>query len=398
MAVCWTAMAVVAYVLDLLNQTRLGLSGDDGRPFGDDFINHWSAAYLAWHDRLASIYDLAAFHAFHDLIAGATLQPYHYDYPPVFLVLTGPFAALPYVPALGMWLVTGWLAFWQALRLAWPRGAIWLAMATPAVLVNAISGQNGLWTATFLGGGLCLVDRRPRIAGVLLGLLIFKPHLAVIAMVAMLAGRRWSVIIAAGATAVALVGLSVGLFGVESWKAWAQMIELVRRFVVEDSTGVWHRMVSIFIFARRLGAVVPMAYLVQAVAAVAAVAVVALAWWRGTAPAGARSALVVLGACLATPYMHDYDLVMGAFVVAWLAGESRIDKRSTWISAAVLLTPVVSAPIARWTGFTVGPLLLVPAFWLVAARCFEGGRAVDRPAGGREVLSDDGISVSAARR
>jgi hypothetical protein len=369
--VCWTATALCAYVLDLLNQTRYGLSGDDGRPFGDDFINHWSAAYLAWHGQVASIYDLAAFRAFYEMVAGAPLQHYHYDYPPVFLVLTGPFVALPYVPALAMWLVAGWLAFWRSLRLAWPNGALWLAMATPAVLINAISGQNGLWTATFLGGGLCLVDRRPWIAGGLLGLLIFKPHLAVVAMVAMLAGRRWSVIAAAGTTAAVLVGLSVGLFGVESWKAWAQLLELVRRFVMEDSSGVWHRMVSIFIFVRRLGVDVSMAYLVQGAAALATMAVVALVWWRGTASAGARNALVIVAAWLATPYVHDYDLVMGAFVVAWMAGGGRADNRSIWISAAVLLTPVVAAPMARWTGFTVGPLLLVPAFCLLAARCFE---------------------------
>ena len=34
--------------------------------------------------------------------------------------------------------------------------------------------------------------------------------------------------------------------------------------------------------------------------------------------APARNAAVVIGALLATPYLQDYDLVVGAFVVAWL--------------------------------------------------------------------------------
>jgi hypothetical protein len=47
--------------VDLLRQTRDGLTDGMGRPVGDDFINFWSGPFLAWHQRSAEIYNFGAF-------------------------------------------------------------------------------------------------------------------------------------------------------------------------------------------------------------------------------------------------------------------------------------------------------------------------------------------------
>src|ERR1700733_2732369 len=114
---CYVAAAFVIYVIDLLRQTRDGLTDGIERPFGDDFINFWSGAFLAWHQRAAEIYNFGAFHAFEQSVVGVHLQGYHYSYPPMFLVLTAPLALVPYVPGLLLWLSAGWFAFYGALRL-----------------------------------------------------------------------------------------------------------------------------------------------------------------------------------------------------------------------------------------------------------------------------------------
>src|SRR6266508_2111399 len=128
----WIVLAGVAYFADLLRQTRAGLTDGDGRPFGDDFINYWSGAFLAWHQRAGEIYDWAAFHSFQQSIVGDALNYYHYSYPPILLVLSAPLAALPYLPALAFWLSSSWFCFYRALKLAMPKGALLLALATPA--------------------------------------------------------------------------------------------------------------------------------------------------------------------------------------------------------------------------------------------------------------------------
>jgi hypothetical protein len=149
----------------------------------------------------------------------------------------------------------------------------------------------------------------------------------------------------------------------------------LRRLAIENGAGVWHRTISLFVLARHLGASVPEAYAMQIAAALAAAAVVALAW-SGNAAAPIRYALLVLGSFLATPYLQDYDLVVGAFVVVWLVTSCEVvrDLRqpARIASALILIAPLAASVLVNTTGIALGALLLIPGF-AVAAR-FAFGR------------------------
>ena len=362
---CFAGAAALMYIFDLLRQTKDRLTDGAGRPLGDDFVNYWSGAYLALHGRAAEIYDPAAFHAFEQSVVGPQLGAYHYSYPPVLLVLTAPLALIPYVPALFVWLSAGWFAFYRALRLAMPgRGALLFALATPAVFINAIAGQNGTWTAALFGGGLSLLERRPVLAGGLLGLLIYKPQLGLLIPVALLAGRHWRAFASACVTAGALLAASALWFGPDVWSEYLRNLAALRQMILEDGSGVWHRFVSVFVAARRLGAPVEAAYLIQAIAGALACVAVAWVWFRDTR-ANIKNAVLLLGTCLATPYLQDYDLVFGALVVAWLWQCPIPEKfeRPLQISAGLLLVlPLAAAALAHISGLAFGPLFILPAF------------------------------------
>jgi hypothetical protein len=366
----WLVIAGAVYVADLLHQTRDGLSDGVSRAFGDDFVNYWSAAFLAAHGRAAEIYDFAAFHLFEQSVSGPNIGFYHYSYPPLLLLLTLPLAFVPYVPALGVWLVATWYGFYRALRLTGDQSVLLLSLATPALFVNAVGGQNGALTAILLGGGLVLQGRRPIVAGILFGCLAYKPHLALLLPFALIAGRRWLTIGATAATAILLVAASALLFGPHRWIEYADNVAQLRSVILEDGTGVWHRMLSVFVFARRLGADVGTAYAMQAVFAAVAAVFVARSWWRDEA-VHLRNAMVIVGTCLATPYLQDYDLVVSAFVVLWLkAAEERSRMPVPWIRAAMavmLLLPLLAAPLAKLTGLALGPLFVVAVFALLVA-------------------------------
>src|SRR5882724_6334804 len=331
----WLVIASAVYVADLLHQTRDGLSDGVSRAFGDDFVNYWSGAFLAAHGRAAEVYDFAAFHLFEQSVTGPDIGFYHYSYPPLLLLLTLPLALVPYVPALGVWLVATWYGFYRALKLTSDQSVLLLSLATPALFVNAVGGQNGALTAILLGGGLVLQGRRPIVAGILFGCLAYKPHLALMLPFALIAGRRWLTVGATGATVILLVAASVVAFGPNLWLDYTANLAQLRTVILEDGTGVWHRMLSVFVFARRLGADVATAYALQGAFAMLAALFVARSWWRDDPP-HIRNAMLILGTCLATPYLQDYDLVMSAFVVVWLKaeeGHSRIP--ATWLSSAM---------------------------------------------------------------
>jgi len=375
----FVAAAAFGYLFDLWHQTQDHLTnGAAGRPFGDDFINYWSAAFLTLQGRVHEIYDIHAFHAFQQTIAGPTLSGYHYSYPPVMLLLSAPIALIPYVPALFVWLGAGWYAFYRVLKEAMPaRGSLLFALAVPAVLINAVGGQNGCWSAALLGGGLALLDRRPYLAGVLFGLMVYKPQLAILLPVALIAGRKWRTFVATGATAGALLAMSVLAFGLDAWEQYFRLADALRHVILEEN-GVVHRMVSVFVAARPLGASVETAYIIQTIFGLAACAAVAAVWFKET-PAGIRNAVLLLATCFATPYLQDYDLVFGALVVAWLWQqplELYPSERALQISSALFLVlPLVAAGLAHLTHLTYGPLFILPLFVLAVRAAFAAHAA-----------------------
>ena len=97
---------------------------------------------------------------------------------------------------------------------------------------------------------------------------------------------------------------------------------------------------------------------------------VALVWFRD-APAGIKNAVLLLGTCLATPFLQDYDLVFGALAVAWIwqastslatALADNSERALIYSSGLFLLLPLFAASLAHITGLSFGPLFIVPIF------------------------------------
>ena len=59
------------------------------------------------------------------------------------------------------------------------------------MLINIGHGQNGFLTAALLGGALVVLDRRPLVAGILLGLLAYKPQYGVCSRIVLAVSGRW---------------------------------------------------------------------------------------------------------------------------------------------------------------------------------------------------------------
>lgn len=370
-ALCWIAVAAVATAVSVVQHLQHGLTNTAGEPLGADFINTWTGAALVWRGQAQTVYDWLAYHAFQEQIVGAPLDFYHYSYPPVLLLLA-PLGALPYLVALGVWTLCGWFAFYLALRNAFPHHVLLFALAAPAVLVNTLGGQNGTWSAALLAGGLWLLPRRPVAAGILFGLLIYKPQLGLLLPIALLAGREGRAFGAAAATAIVLVLASGLLFGFELWPSYLRNVETLRGTILEDGTGVWHRMVSVFVFARRIGFDVSGAYAMQLIVAVPVAIGVAIAWWRNW-PADLRNALTVVGTCLVTPYLQDYDLVMAVFAAAALLAVMTPHTQMLAIVGAglLLVAPLLAAPVGLATGLSIGAVMLAPVFpiiWMMKRR------------------------------
>jgi Glycosyltransferase family 87 len=289
-----TAARARAYALILLATCGLaiigwlavsrGLIDPNGKPIGTDFSNVYAAGELTWQGKPADAYDPALQHAAEKATFGGREVPFYgWHYPPFFFAIAFLVASLPYALGLALWLAASFAAYLAAIRAILPRPeTLLIAAAFPAVFVNIGHGQNGFLTAALLGGALLLLDRRPWLAGVMIGLLAYKPQFGVMIPIALLASQRWNSIATAIATIAALVGLSFVALGGDVWHAFIDSMNFTQVVVLEQGGTGWEKIQSAFSAARNWGADVHTAYAIQI--AFSAMLAATLAWlWHSDA-------------------------------------------------------------------------------------------------------------------
>jgi hypothetical protein len=245
-----------------------------------------------------------------------------------------------------------------------------VAAAFPAVFVNIGHGQNGFLTTALLGGALHLLDRRPWLAGVLIGLLTYKPQFGVLIPIALLAGGRWRTIGAAVTTSAGLLALSFVALGGGVWHAFADSMNFTQTVVLEQGGTGWEKIQSIFSAVRMWGGSVQLAYAVQI--ALAAMLAASLAWlWRSDAAFELKAAALAVGSLLATPYVLDYDLVVLGIAVAYLVRLGLSEGfRAGEISllAAAWLAPLLSRYVAQAIAIPPGLFVLLALYVFILRR------------------------------
>ncbi len=245
-----------------------------------------------------------------------------------------------------------------------------LALAFPAVLINIGHGQNGFLTAALLGGALVLLDRRPLVAGILLGLLVYKPQYGLLLPLALGVSGRWKCFAAAAATVVLLTLATTLTFGASVWGAFLESTHFTRTVVLEQGNTGWYKIQSVFAWARMWGAPIPLAYALQGVTIVAVGA--ALAWlWRGAAPYPLQAAALCLATILATPYSFDYDMMVLAPAIAFVAVDGIMRGFGPWektLLAALWLMPLVARSAALMSLVPLGVPAMLSVFVLILRR------------------------------
>jgi arabinofuranan 3-O-arabinosyltransferase len=348
-------------------------------PVATDFVNF----YAAVRQVVEGHPDLAYVSAIHKAVEAETVgHPFDGDYPlihpPTFLLVATPLALIPYVQAYVAWVVLTFFAYVLTVRriVGYPLGVMF-AFAYPGIVSNMMVGQNGFATTALLASTLLLMQRRPVLAGCLLGALSFKPHLGILFPIVLVADQRWRVIAGATAVVVLLAVASVLAFGIETWEAFFRSLTLVSHAVLVDGVADFTKLQSLFAVIRALGGGENVAWMSQAVLA-GTVAIVLCAMWRTSLPFDLKAAALASGTLLASPYVFIYDLAALAVPMAYLlravARTGALAGEMPALGAACLMLfafPFVKAPIG------LGAVLIVAA--LVARRAFRRGVGSEPP-------------------
>jgi hypothetical protein len=324
-----------------------------------DFAAFWPAARLARMGDFSAIYDPARFEAYRQTVFFARIGVLDWFYPPPALLAVLPFGLLPFSAAFYVWtaILTG-LAAWLLRLAGLPWTVVAVGILSPASLWNLELGQFGTITGAVLVYALLAAQTAPWRGGFALGALVIKPQTALLAPVAILAGRHWRTLCAAVMSVAGVLVLTTMVFGWPVWRAYLASGLAVSRRVIDApaaAAGYERFGVSVFWMLRGLGAGIGIANAGQLAAALAAAGLTFTVWRRGIGDRFDRAALAVFLSLLATPYGYVDDMVAFSVVLAILAWRRqwRIDLLDvlfwTWPTlcplvygrTGLVLTPVV---------------------------------------------------------
>lgn len=332
--------------------------------FPDFLVFH--AAGRAWLEGQGGlIYNSDALTAFQNALYADRLpdevrfRPFFY--PPTWLLMLLPFAALAVGRAYALFL-SGTVALATVLegRHDW-RG--WLAiLVSPAAAWVALTGQNTFLSLALFYGGFRLLDTMPAAAGILLGLLAYKPQLWLLVPLALIAARQWKVLAWTIGTVIVTALASLAVFGPDLWHAFLDAAQEAGspRIVDQMLTRVSTQIVSLFAAGYILGLPHSLATALQMAGTVLAVAAVWIAFRRHPSSL-ARTALLATATFLVSPYTLNYDLLllMPAVVGLFRRGaQEGFYPGERLVYLLLWLMPLAGMILARF-GLPLVPLLLL---------------------------------------
>ncbi len=264
---------------------------------------------------LDAYYALRLMEAYREIAGSVSFMPW--TYPPPYTLLVQGLAWLPLGIAYLLFISLSMGFYLLALRrIAGENLAKLLILLFPMFTVIVRCGQNGFLTGGLVGFFLIAFLRRRAEAGIPLGLMIVKPHLALGISLLALLGRRWSAMAVAAGTVAAALGISTLAFGPEIWESFRHGLRESGEFL---RAGIYplHRMTSVYAFLRSFEAPASLAFAAHGLGALIAVGIF-LRVWFGESRMEVKAAAACFASIFVSPYNYDYDLAIFGLGLALL--------------------------------------------------------------------------------
>jgi hypothetical protein len=412
MALAAPAIAIVVLAAVYVFSPNFGPKFDSAQgPYGGDFLQEWIGGHLVASGQADRLYELDFVRQIqHDpAVVGYRWNEDRYFpmvYPPFYYALTSPIALLPMKTAAIVWAALMVVLLVASLlligRTAGPcvRNLTSflpiLALFTP-LIENLTTNQKGsvllvLFTVTYalLRGG------RPFAAGLVFGLVAFKPQLTLVIAVAMLLKGQWRFVAGGALAGVSLAAVSLAVSQqacLDYFVLSSQMADYLHTVGYDlTKSHCWYGFFHLLLDGQS-DSLIRIVSGTMIAATLIAVAVLLRGTLHYDSP---RFTLQFAGLAIATvlvsPHLLTYDLTVLILPVA-IVGNHLIERRGGNLASALpaLLAAVVvlslSTPIARVTHLQVSvPLmfsaLLVMQRWANQERSNPAASSVPaRPAG-----------------
>ncbi len=357
LAALWLGVAVMYGVVPV----RFPLINRIGGVTAGDFMYFYPAGVLAGHGRADEVYDLEPITAIARAALRADTPDLVWPYPPTMSLVLAPLGWLSPLAALVVW-----LGLTTAAMLTLGRFTLGSWSLSPAVLLfpgsalALFTGQFSPVPALLLGLMFLSLETSPGLAGVALGLFVWKPQFGVAPGLGVLFERRWRVATVAIGTGCLVVAASVVAFGLLPWARFFAL--LFRHAQVLDVETPMSRFVSPFGTFHTFGIGLQGALFLHGVVAVPVIAA-ARQIWRSAARQSRRALGLASVTVLLSPYALDYDLMFLLLPWCLLIREACEDPGTApkalvlWLSLTFLVP--LTYMTSLYTGLSIGAPLLI---------------------------------------
>lgn len=342
--------------------------------YGGDFINFWGAPRIV-HDNFAALFDVDQYSNALSQIHGATLSAHIWSYPLHFLLLLEPLRLLPLMPAFAVWSALGLAIFgYYTYRLTcapYRFIGLFAALLSPASWMCLLDGQNGLLLAGGALGVLWLLERNRSIsAGLILGLLTIKPHLFLLWPLMLLIDRQWKCIAAAIASCTTILSLSVAIYGMDAWHAYADKLAPIQwRFVTDPELfspiQVYQTEMPSLLPALMLLHIPPAIALPIAMCEALGITILCFVALRRTRNIANRLLLLACGGLLVSPYSFNYDMpLLTAALLIYGLQKTYVGIAKIGLFGLVYLIPTLVC-LLNVIGLPLSPVILMTLFMTI---------------------------------
>jgi hypothetical protein len=378
------AMTVVLLAAIFLASPNFCLErGPDALPFAGDFLQEWIGGYVVRSGDYARFYDVAYVQQLeHDeALVGTAFRRSEYFplvYPPFYYLLVSPLSWLPFPVAALLWaglMVLAYVAAWKLFEkyagvhsdvfsTAW---LLPLSLLFMPLIENFTTCQKGSMLLLILAATYALLVRqKPYWAGLVFGLIAFKPQFALPIAIAMLCKRQWRFVLGGLTSGSVLVTLCL-LMGVDVCRQYVEFSAHAGEYLQNSGYDLTKSHTWSGFFALLLGGPSPATTTLTLVASGGTIGLTGLALHG---PLDARHprfawqySAVILATVLLSPHLYTYDLTVLLLPLAMMATRADASAVQKWLGLSIFCLVGLSPQIALLTNIQLSVPLLLAFLW-----------------------------------
>jgi arabinofuranan 3-O-arabinosyltransferase len=322
-------------------------------PFEDqnciDFKWIWLSSHFAAGSFPVRAYDYSAFTAAKAALIGppeCILE--HFDNAPGILFFVYPLHLFPYGIAFALWIAATLGIYLMSVYVIVPhRNALIVAFTVLPAWMNIRLGHDGFLTAGLLGLSLAFAETRPKLAGMFLSLLTYKPQFGILFPPALAVSRNWRALVAGTIASAAFAIMATLAFGYEIWPAFMHAVRDRASALNEDPKLALP--LSSVLSLLWLGVNSKVVWAIQLTIAAVAAGTVCLMWARPY-PYALKAAALAAGSLIVSPHVISYDLCIltisaAFFVKDGLARGFLRGERTTLLMCWIALYLFIIGPV-----------------------------------------------------